>query len=160
MKAPINSLKHYLQNTLATVAAGAVGITTVAHAVEAVTTGAEQVRIGALVKAIFIEDWVRTSDTAAGSFVFAIVKLVANAASPTAAQMANLHDYTNKSNVIYVTQGLSNDQDTVAIPMTKGWYKIPKGMQRMALGDKWVTALFAQALDQNHCGCAVFKEYY
>ncbi len=159
MKPVIHSEKHILQNSLATVLAGAVGVVTIAQAVDDVTTGNEQVAVGSSIKAIFLEDWVKTNDTSAGSFVYCLVKIISGGANPTAANMANLNDYPNKNNLFYVTQGLSNVGTADALAMHKGWVKIPKGKQRMSLGDTWVSVLFAQALDQNHCGCAIYKEY-
>ncbi len=160
MKATINSEKHYIQNTLSTVLAGALQVLTICKAVDIPGTTNTDVRVGAVVKAIQIEDWVRTSDTSPGSFVYAIIKLPGGVSNPSTTNMANLNDYNNKRNVFYVTQGLSNVNTSQATPMVNSLLKIPKGKQRMALGESWVTVLFAQALDQNHCGKFVFKEYY
>lgn len=159
MKPIVHSEKHYVQNTLSTVAAGAIEQITVAIAVDTVGASNNDVAVGSVLKAIDVEDWVRTNDTSPGSFVFAVIKLPNGLGGPTATNMANLNDYPNKNNVFYVTQGLANDQDADAIRVGPGLVKIPKGKQRMSLGDKWVTVLFAQALAQNHCGKFVYKEY-
>ncbi len=79
---------------------------------------------------------------------------------PTAANMANLNDWSNKNNILYTTQAISNDQDADAIPLHKGWVKIPKGKQRMSLGDILAITTFAQALDQVICGVSIYKEYF
>ncbi len=159
MRPVIHSEKHIIQNTLSTVAAGALEVHTIAKAVDTVGSANTDVRVGSTIKAIQIEDWVRTGDTASGSFVYIIAKLPGGVSNPSTTNMANLNDWSNKNNVFYVTQGLSNDQDADAINISNAFMKIPKGKQRMALGDEWITCLFAQALDQNHCGKFIYKEY-
>ncbi len=160
MKSPIHSIKHYTQNSLATTIAGAVSFTNIALsvAIQNVNT-ADEVVEGSLVKAVYVEDWVRTNDTSPGSFVYIICKLPSGVDNPTAVEMAALNDWDNKKNILYTTQGLSNDQDADAIPLHKGWIAIPKGKQRMGLGDRIRTIFFAQALDQNTCGFKTYKEY-
>ncbi len=159
MKPVIHSEKHYIQNTLSTVAAGALELHLMAVAVDIPGATNTDVAVGSSIKAIHVEDWIRTASTSPGSFVWIIVKLPNGLGTPTTANMANLNDYSNKNNIIYCSQGLSNDQDADALVVSNGWYKIPKGKQRMTLGDVWATVLFAQALDQNHCGKFVYKEY-
>ncbi len=159
MKPIIHSEKHYIQNTLSTVVAGAVETHVIAEAVDTVGSVNKDVAVGAIIKAIYVEDWVRANDAVAGSFVFVIVKLPNGAGTPTAGDMANLNDYKNKNNIIFTAQGLTNDKLSDAVNITRNWFKIPKGKQRMSLGDEWMTVLFAQALDQNHCGVFTYKEY-
>ncbi len=159
MKPVIHSEKHIIQNTLSTVAAGALEVHTIAKAVDTVGASNTEVSVGASIKAIQVEDWVRTGDTSPGSFVYIIAKLPGGVSNPSTTNMANLNDWSNKNNVFYVTQGLSNDQDADAINISNTFMKIPKGKQRMALGDEWITCLFAQALDQIHCGKFIYKEY-
>ncbi len=160
MKPVIHSTKHYIQNSLATTVAGAVTATTIATsvAVQDKNSVAEVVE-GATIKAVYVEDWVRTNDTSPGSFVYIIAKFPNGVNDPTAAEMAALHTWDNKKNVLYTTQALSNINTSQAIPMFKGWVKIPKGKQRMGLGDKLKTVFLAQALDQNVCGFKTYKEY-
>jgi len=80
--------------------------------------------------------------------------------TPTFADMSALNLYTNKKNVLYHTQGLSNDQDADAIPFVRQWFKIPKGKQRFGLADRLYLVVSAIAIDQTICGHMVFKEYY
>ncbi len=161
MRPVVNSAKHYTHLSLATVLAGALSVEEVVTGVPVkdVNLGRE-VREGAVVKAVFIERWVRTNDTSPGSFIFCVIKLPSGLANPTTTEMANLHAYDNKKNVLYTCQGLSNDQNANAIPCARGWFKIPKGKQRIGLGDRIITVLFAQALDQNWCGFTTYKEYF
>ncbi len=159
MRATINSEKHFIQRSLTTVAAGAVLTETLVDGSDT-PTSVGLVRTGALVKALYVELWVRTSDTAPGSFIFTIEKLPSNLVGAGAASMAALDGYSNKKNILYTTQGLSNDQDADALMIHKGWIAIPKGKQRIGLGDRLVWTIFAQALDQNICGVTIYKEYY
>ncbi len=157
----VNSVKHYVQVSLATIAAGLVVTTNIAFSQEAASTAADQVRIGASIKAIFVEMWVRGSELSPGTVLMTLYKTPNGAAAMTAAEMAAMHDYTNKNNIIYHTQGLTNDTDADAIPFIRQWFKIPKGKQRMALGDVWRLSLFSQgAIDNVQCGFMVYKEYF
>jgi len=156
----VHSKKHYVQHSLRTIVAGAVQSDVIVDAVELASVGdADEVQEGSTVKAVYVERWIRTGDTAGGSFVMAIYKNPGGNTTFTAAQMAALHDAENKKNILYCTQGLANDQDADAIAMFKGWIKIPKSKQRMGLGDRIVISTFAQVLDMHNCGFETYKEY-
>ncbi len=159
MKAPIQSLKHYVQVSLATASAGTIVVTPLAIAAETVGTGANGVRIGAVVKAMYIELWVRGT-TNQGAFQVAFGKATGGSTGPTFAEIGNLHDFNEKANVFYFSQGLSADSNTFATPVLKTWIKIPKGKQRLALGERWYIAVAGLALDVDFCGTAIFKEYF
>ncbi len=156
----VNSEKHMVQNSQETVLSGGIVTNVLAQAVDVVGTANTEVRVGAVVKALYNEKWIRTSDTAPGSFVYIIYKLPNGLPFPTAINMAALNDWSNKNNILYTTQAISNDQDADAIPLHKGWVKIPKGKQRMSLGDVIAVTTFAQALDQVICGHSIYKEYF
>ncbi len=158
MRPPIHSKKHYVQESLMTITAGAVDTNIMVNAIEQPVALPDVVE-GALVKAIFIERWVRTNDTAPGAFTAIVVKHNGGVNDPSAAEMAALGDWNNKKNILYTTQGLSNDTNSIATPFLRNWIKIPKGKQRMGLGDTIRLHIFAQALDQNVCGFATYKEY-
>ncbi len=159
MRAPIHSIKHYVQRSLSTVLASNVEAFSIANAVESTTANlADEIREGSIVKAVFVEMWVRTQDTAPGAVLVTIVKTPQNAV-PTFANMTALHSYVNKKNIFYHTQGLTNDQDADAIPFVRGWFKIPKSKQRFGLGDRLFVVVTAQALDMTICGFATYKEY-
>ncbi len=161
MKPTINSSKHYTHHTLETIAAAAISTEEIIESVSVkdVNLGRE-VRDGAIVKAVYIERWVRSQETSPGSFVAILVKLPGGNAAVTAVDLANLHAYDNKKNILYTTQGLSNDGASNAMPIMRGWFKIPKGKQRMGLGDKLVLVVLAQALALNTCGFTTYKEYF
>ncbi len=159
MKPIIHSEKHIIQNSLRTVTSGNVEVLTLAEAVDVPGTNNTHVAVGAVIKALNVENWVITGDTAHGSIVMAIMKLPGGVNVPNAAEMANLNDYANKKNIFYLTMGLTNDSANSAIMNGPGLVLIPKGKQRMGLGDEWVQVSFSQALDQILCGKVIYKEY-
>ncbi len=160
MRAPIHSVKHYIQKSLSTVLAGATDNILLAKARQAPDiANAEDIQEGTLIKAVFVEMWVRAGDTAPGSTLISLLKLPGIANLPTFAQLISLNTYENKKNILYHTQGLTNDQDADAIPFVRQWFKIPKGKQRFGLDDKLILSVSAQALDNIICGFATYKEY-
>ncbi len=158
----IHAVKHYVQTSLVSVLASAILNTNLIVAVEgpSANTPAEVVE-GAIVKAIYIELWARGSELTPGSFVFVIEKRPGISSSVmNTTDMAALQDYENKKNVLFVSQGLSNDTDSIATPLIRGWVKIPKSKQRFGLNDILAWSFFAQgAIDQVLCGFATYKEY-
>ncbi len=156
----IHSIKHYVQNSLSTVVAGTVANISLLAAVapDAVNTAGEVIE-GSVVKAIYIESWLRAGSTTGSSGQYIIWKSVGAQTNPSSTNMAALHDWTNKKNIFYTTMGLFNDQDADAIAAFKGWIKIPKGKQRMGLGDQIKISIFAPTIDLHHCGFSTYKEY-
>ncbi len=156
----IHSIKHYVQNSLETVVGGAVvaeGLIT-AVAPESVDAANEVVE-GAVIKAVYLEVWIRAGDTVGASGQMVVYKSQSDTANPTATNMAALHDWSNKRNILYTTMGLFNDQDADAIAAFKGWIKIPKGKQRFALGDRLNWSIFTPTIDLHVCGFCTYKEY-
>ncbi len=160
MKPVITTKKHYVQISLTTVLAGANLNTELvrAKALLDVNTSAEIVE-GSVVKAVFVELWVRAGDTAPGSTLITLSKIPGVGGNPTFADQIALHGWDNKKNIFYHTQGLTNDQDADAIPFVRQWFKIPKGKQRFGLEDTLTLSVAAQALDNIICGFATYKEY-
>ncbi len=158
MRAPITSIKHYVQKSLTTVTAAASERFIIVNALETQSGDPDDVIQGAVVKAVFIEMWIRSQETSPGAVLATLVKLP-DGQVPVFADMTALHDYKNKKNVLYHTQGLTNDSNADAIPFIRQWFKIPKGKQRFGLGDKLELVISAQALDANICGFATYKEY-
>ncbi len=157
----VHSTKHYVQNSLATIL-GSAKLDLVI--VEAVAVGSkndpDEVEEGNSVKAVFLEEWIRSSETSPGSFVAALYKVPGGGTGFSTANMAALHDAENKKNILWTSQGLVNDQDADALGMMRGWYKVPKSKQRMGLGDRILLTIFAQgAIDLVICGFATYKEY-
>ncbi len=160
MRAPIHSVKHYVQTSLSTVVAAAIlEINLVSAVVPSGVNLVNEVIEGALVKAIYIEEWLRTGDTSPGSFILIVEKVVGNKAAPSAAQMAALGTYENKKNILFTSMGTLNVNTANATPVLRQWLPIPKGKQRMGLGDELRIVIFAQSLDIIRCGFATYKEY-
>ncbi len=158
MLATINSVKHYVQQPLQTVASGGVIATELARAVEA-PTNANEVRIGAVIKAVYLEQWCSLDTGATGTAMVTLVK-TPDSTTPNFTDMTVLHDYNNKKNVLYHTQGLVNQVGQAATPLARTWFKIPKGKQRFGRGDRLYVVTTAQVVAVNLCGFVVFKEYY
>ncbi len=120
----------------------------------------EHVNEGALVKAIYVEMWLTQASSSVGSFTAAVYKAPRGVAA-TFAEMAALHDYANKKNILYTTQGLSPANTVTILPILKFWVKIPKGKQRMGLGDKMFLSIRNNngTDDINFCGMSVYKDY-
>ncbi len=161
VRAQVHSTKHYVQQSLATVTGGAQTNVLIAQGVSAPSANlGNEVREGATVKAVFIEMWVRSSSATPSTVLMTFLKTV-DLQTPLFADMTGLFNYTNKKNVFYHTQGLVNDNDANAIAFVRQWFKVPKGKQRMGLGDSLFLSIAAQApVDVQICGFATYKEYY
>ena len=160
MKSPINSTKHYFQISLATVANGVIANFQPIDAVEQTLANlSQEVRAGAVVKAVFIELWIRAT-AAEGAVLVSLYKTEGGAGPMNFGNQTALHSYENKKNIFYHTQGLSNDNANAAIPFMRQWFKIPKGKQRFGLGDGLRISISAQVAGQTVCGFVTYKEYY
>ncbi len=162
MLAPINTVKHYVQMENTSTATGARRSVELVDAIVApATAGTESVKEGAIVKAIFIELWVKSSATAGTftKFQLAFEKVPTAVAPLTFTQMNNLQAYENKKNILFFSQGVIGDLTTQALPVVRQWFKVPKGKQRMGLGDRLVLAISATSQAIQTCGFATFKEY-
>ncbi len=122
---------------------------------------ATEVVEGAVVKAVYVELWlIGQSDSASGNFLVSVLKIPGDASSMTQADHIALNAYTNKKNVLYHTQGISNDGVANATPVVRQWIKIPKGKQRFGLNDRIQMSVSTQAEAVNYCGFFVYKEYF
>ncbi len=161
MKAPIHSVKHYVQMSRSTVTTGARNIEDIVLSVEGTTANAvDEVVEGAIVKAVFVELWA-VGTVADQHFIISLMKLPSGLTDPTFNNMAALGLYSNKKNVLYTTQGLIGDDGvTNATRVVYGWFKIPKGKQRFGLGDKLKLVIASQG-DSSifYCGFFTYKEY-
>ncbi len=162
VRAQVHSVKHYVQHSLTTTVAGAVTSVLLVNAKEVSgVVSVSDVREGSTVKAVWLELWIRSPEASPGSFVFTIEKQPGGiTVNPSAVNMAALGDYTNKKNILYTSQALTNDNSADAIVVYKGWIRIPKSKQRFGLDDNLIFTVFAQALDNVTCGFVTFKEYF
>ncbi len=160
----IHSTKHYVQTTPTSVAAAAINGVNIVNAVavqdkqSAVSNSVEE---GSTVKAIYFEYWLLSDNSpeSSSSFIFVIEKIPANAGNISFAEANFLYGYVNKKNVLFVSQGLMAHQDANPVPIVRGWINIPKGKQRMGLGDKIRVSVAGLAGEISFCGMSVFKEY-
>ncbi len=162
MRPTVNSVKHIVQTSFTGTASGAIGSDTLIIEVDVSTADTPtEVRQGAVVKAIYVERWLRGSDAGTlSTYVMIVEKSVNNSSPPAAGEMAALHTYVNKKNVLFTAQGILNDDTDSATPVIRGWIKIPKGKQRFGNGDGLRVVLFAQSGSIDRCGVAIFKEYF
>ncbi len=156
----VHSTKHYVQQSIGTVVVGTNEDVNLANgvAVSAKDT-VDEVEEGSTIKAIYVELWIRSAATSAASFVFIICKRPSSTNFPSDAEMAALGNWDNKKNILFTSQGLTNDVDANAMNLIRGWIKIPKSKQRMGLGDKlsWHLRTVGQSI--NFCGFCTYKEY-
>ncbi len=163
MRAIIHSKKHYLQMSQFTIAQAAVDTQVIIIAQEAVSTTPSAVEVGSSIKAVYVELWLgNASATVVGSYTTILVKNPGGNAPATSTNLAALHDYDNKKNILFTSQALVPPTDGGQVMVMKGWYKIPKGKQRFGLGDRLDLVTRnnnATSIDVNGCGLGVFKEY-
>ncbi len=162
MRPVIHSKKHIFQISQATVAQAANDTQTFVQSIEGAPSTPSHVGEGAIVKACYVELWLsQDSASVVGSYTVALFKDPGNNAGMTPTNMAALHDYDNKKNILFTAQGLLTPNDGGQVPVLRGWYKIPKGKQRMGLADtlKLTTRNNnATAIDINLCGLIIYKE--
>jgi len=163
MRAPIHSNKHYVQRSNVSVATGTVLANDIVDAIaEGTARGTtDQVTEGSVIKACFVELWCK-SDAASGTSVqqnVVLEKVSAGVGTVDATEILNLGAYPNKKNVLFTSQGNLGDLTTQAVPIMRGWYKIPKGKQRFGLGDKLVLTVGAVGASCDFCAVFIYKEY-
>ncbi len=162
MLAPINTVKHYVQVENASLTDAARRTIVLVDAAPApANSSTDQVREGSIVKAVYIEFWVKSNADAGTEtkFQYALEKVPTGNDSLTFTQLNNLQAYDNKKNILYYSQGVLGDLTTGSIPVVRQWFKIPKGKQRFGLGDKLVMSLGATGSTINNCGFSTYKEY-
>ncbi len=161
MRPRVNTRKHILNLSLFAVASGAINNQNLAVAViapDANTAG--EVREGAIISAVYVEMWLTSDDTAAGTCITTLEKIPANGASMTAANSAALDSYKNKNNIFHIQQGLLAPNIQYPTAVIKGWFKIPRGKQRFALGDSLVLNTHGQSNGLAGCGFVLYKEQF
>lgn len=160
MRSPINSQKLYTHTPAAGVASGATLNITIVNTVAkgAALANAFDIEEGNLVKAVYLEFWVK-ADNPNFTVNAAWMKRPAGVAGPSFAQLGNMGTYPNKKNVFEFHQGLAPSGDQT-LAMFRGWYKIPKGKQRFGLGDVMSLIFSFTGSAGDVCGFATFKTYF
>ncbi len=160
---PINAVKHYVPATNSLTTSGSVRNQTVALAVPntALPVNAGDVKEGSVIKAIFLEYWCGGAGATGADtqFSLAFYKQQGGTNAMVAADLLNPGAYDNKKNIIFFSQGVIMGSDTQAVPLLRQWFKIPKGKQRMGLGDIWKVGMTPTGESINNCGFATYKEY-
>lgn len=159
MRAPITSIKHYVHEVAVGVASGGLKSITIVSALAkgAARANTFEVEEGAIVKAVYCEYWVK-ADNPNFTVNACVLKRPANATNPTFAEMQNLGAYINKKNIFEFHQGLAPSGDQT-LALFRHWIKIPKGKQRMGLGDKIGLIVTFTGSAGDICGFATYKEY-
>ena len=160
MRPRVHTEKHIVQNSLFSVAAGAIANNAIIRAVAA-PTGTTQIREGATVSAIYVEMWLTSDDAAAATAIVTLEKTSGGqSVFMTAAQSAALNNYQNKKNIFHTFMGLIPDDNQYPMAAVRGWFKIPKGKQRFGIDDRLLLNIHAQTNGLEACGFFVFKEQY
>ncbi len=163
MRAPVHSKKHIVQISQSTVGQALIANSLIIEALEGASSVPSQIEEGAIVKACYLELWLSMdSASVVGSYTLIVIKNPGGNANPVTGDLAALHDYDNKKNILFTAQGLLSPSDGGQVPVIRGWYKIPKGKQRFGLKDRLQISLRNNnlaAIDINFCGLAVYKEY-
>ncbi len=160
MRPIIHSTKHYVQQSRSEVLTVSIEVIDIALSVESTTANAvDEIAEGTLVKAVFVEMWLLDSSND-GSFIVSLEKRPGGVQQQTFATSNALGTYSNKKNLLYVTQGLSpNNGVGNPVPIIRDWFKIPKTKQRFGLGDKLVLNITNNGLNMlEFCGFFTYKE--
>ncbi len=160
MRPVIQSEKHYNNYSLTTVASTAVSRKDLVKGVALQdVSSAVDVPTGSIVKAVYLEIWIVAASTDVATFTLLIEKTSGAPTDITYTQTQNLNTYPNKKNVLYVTQGLFPGNTANPVPVVRQWFKVPKGKQRIGLGDEISVTIAATAQSLEYCGLLVFKHY-
>ncbi len=163
MRAVIHSKKHIVQISQGTIAQSAAEDIVICLAAEATSTTPTGIEEGSSVKAVYVELWLGNASTSVvGSYTCIVYKNPSGTATIGTGTMAALHDYLNKKNILFTSQALVPPTDGGQVNVLRMWIKIPKGKQRMGLGDSVRISVRnnnSTSVAINFCGLALFKEY-
>ncbi len=160
MRQIINSEKRIVQVTLSNVAVGDTAIVTIVNAQQSPTaSNPTHVKVGTIVKAIYAEMWVMGAGQQPSTLTTLVMKNPGGDQNIDSTDMTNLNGYNQKNNIFELHQGLVGDANTNPAPFYRGWIKIPKGKQRMALGDLFQFAIKSITEGSQFCGFFIYKAY-
>ncbi len=162
MRPKIQTVKHYVQWTITPVSVGTTVTEIIANSLPRNDANTSvEVTEGSTISAVYVELWViGQSDSASGNVLVSFYKKPGGESTMSQAEHVALFDYDNKRNVMYHTQGITNDGVANATPFVRQWFKIPKGKQRMGLKESLNLAISTQAEAVNYCGFALYKEQF
>ncbi len=165
MLAPINTIKHFVQQPNTALATATIRNQILVEAVAVGNAFANTFDVieGAVIKAIHMDFWILNEGASGTTTQWNAIleKVVAGGTGATLTNILNLQAYDNKKNVLHTFQG--NVQAAVdgggSTPYIQGWFKIPKGKQRFGAGDSLVLSLLSNGQAAAICGVAIYKEY-
>ncbi len=162
MRPVINTRKHIVQESLFTVASGAIRTSVIANAQQDVDVAVPaEVQVGSKISALYIEMWLTSDDATQGTAIVTLEKLPgAGSGTMTAVDSAALNIYDNKKNVLHTFMGLIGTNIQYPTAAIKGWFKIPKGKQRMGVEDRFILNIHGQSNGMQGCGFYLFKEQF
>ena len=157
VKPIIQSEKHIIQFTNTEVMVGNVSTVNIVNAVQNPEgSDAKVVDVGTLIKAIFVEVWAFGTSSQPPTFVFIVEKLPGVGINITTSEISALHSYPNKKNIFYTSMGFLGDSNTNPTPIIRQWILIPKGKQRMGLGDRFQWSIKSITENLQFCGQVTF----
>ncbi len=163
MKPVITSNKHIIQRSLLVIQEQSQANTLIARAKDMQdVANVTDVVTGSVIKAVWLEYWLMGEGAQPCTATWSFEKLPNDATAMTQTQGQNLNSYPNKKNLFKIGQGLIGDSNTNPIPIVREWIKIPKGKQRMGLGDELIfnVSIIGEASNGGElCGFALYKEY-
>ncbi len=161
MRPKVHVEKHVFQVSLFSVASGAItGLVPCAAKQTVTAANAAHIREGSTVSAIYVEMWLTSDDTAAGTAIVTLEKREGAQPQMTTTESAALDAYDNKKNVLHTFMGLLGPNTQYPMAVIKGWIKIPKGKQRFGIEDKLVLNIHGQSNGVSGCGFFIYKEQY
>lgn len=160
MRAQINSQKHIVQQSTFSVSLGSKVAVLIAEGVATADVNQNfEVEEGSTIKAVYLEFWITGDDAVQSSQTVSFEKTFTQMVAMTYAQSIALNSYANKKNVFFISEGLVPPNTQSGIPVVRGWFKVPKGKQRIGLGDKLVFNISGITDGVNVCGMAIYKSY-
>ncbi len=161
---PITSIKHYVQRTNTAIASGArTSFVIIQGVVAPAASATSDVREGASVTSVFIEIWIKGTGASDADTQFNVLLEKVDGAAAAGASfsdMGNMMAYDNKKNILFAGQGVVGGVGGgQAIPIMRGWYKIPRGKSRWGLGDFLQVSVSTTGEGMQMCGLATYKEF-
>ncbi len=161
---PINSIKHYVQQSNTSIASGAATSIIIVAAVAntALPVNTKDVKEGSIVKAVYLEFWLKGNGAADEDtqFNFVVFKNPGGSNDMSVADSLNLMAYDNKKNIFFSSQGvIGGVGGGQSVPVIRQWMKIPKGKQRFGLKDELTVFVGTTGQAMQVCGLSVYKEY-
>ncbi len=163
MRAVINSVKHIIQITPTTTAAGAVQKITLCEGTgqgDLPANNVVEVRAGAVVKAVYCELWITGDGTESSSSTWIFRVRPPGEGNMTFGEINALQGFVGKNTVLFSGQGLVPPNTQHPMSIFKGWIKIPKGKQRIPLGGQLEIVVSSITNGVTVCGLFIYKEYF